>query len=545
MGPSRRVRWSASLSIAMVLLIQAAPSGAQYSPFADDAVRSARLSSESLGRSPKLAAMGRLSIVGDDPYHRLTLWDFAGNPAGVSTADSQTTLDIRPGNSGASDVRGLAGAPLGRVRQMLAARGNDLGFELWRRQGTLTYGAIGNVGSMQLDHSYSDDVERRLDVANPAVTSIVGGVMPYTRSGRTRYALSLHWGSETVDTRYLAIVRNAAGEFISLDSALQPSPNIFLPESFDVRKLGAGVAVSQVLASWLTVGAAYDGVKLDIQGDSQEKRSDAQSHEARLVNSGQMSLIGRIGRHIEWGVDGRGWLAHSETDWNFTISAGQGATPLEGRGKLLTRDERAASMRTRAIAHLGSFDLGAELNTDAGKIEIWPPDVRATTTFNHFLNVVYNSIGADSLALPDSVSHDRSAVHAWEAGGGLACHLPGRRGLVGVEYHRSHELDQTDLGGIGPRHDVWDVRGGVEYPWTPALAARAGYQYTYDDQDLFTLGNEEVVHLMTLGVGLAPHAAAWRLDLSYGIRWLRADYGDPGAPHGSRQQLVSQVHWRF
>ena len=547
MSASRKVRLCAAMSLSIILLSLAtvAPSHAQYSPFAADAARSAELSTDPLTRSPGLAGMGRLSLVGEDRHNRITLWDFAGNPTGVALADSTTTIDLRPGAAGGSDVRDLTGGSAGRVQEMFSAHGGDLGYELWRRLGGLAYGAIGDLGSLQLDRPYNDDVEHRNNLTAPWAMPVINGVLPFTHSGRTRYALDIHWGQESVDSRYLLIVRNASGDFISLDSDEQKPPNVFVTEIYDVRQIGGGLALSQVIGSWLTAAVGYDGVALRLNGDNPDKRNDAQTHELRPYNIGQASLIGRIGNNFEWGVDGRGWQSNSETNWNFTISAGLGAIPLSGRGKLLERHEEGSSLRTRARWHAGALEIGMGLNTDYRRVNITPPRATDQTSFNYFLNTVFWRQSADSLALADSVIADEAQLRGWEAGGGLALHLPNRRGLIGIEYHRDRRVEQSLITGTGPRRVGWDVRSGLEYRLTTALAARTGYQYRWNDLDDFTRANEYRSHLVTAGLGLTPRGSNWTADLSYGIRWLRADYGDPGEPHGSRQQLVSQVHWAF
>jgi len=545
MTPSRRVGPSAIVMLWSLLAVFAAgPAAAQISPFAQDAALLVGLPADNLTRSPSLAGMGRLTLVGEDPHHRITLWDFAQNPTGVGIADSVSTLDVRPNVAGASDVRDLPAEP-GQIRETFAGHGAQVGYEFWRRQGRMAYGAIGDLSGTQLDVPYSDDTEHRNHLNAPWVVPVLNSVMPFTHSGKTRYALDVRWGAETVDSHYRRITQNAAGDFLSLDSETLNPPNVFVPEEFDVRQLGAGAHVSQVFAPWLTAAVGYDGVAVRMNGANSDKRNESQTHEQRPYNMGQATLIGKVGKNIDWGVDGRAWKAASEASWDFTISSGQGAAPLSGRGKLMERQEEGTQMRSRAIWHSGNFDVGAGWNTNYSKVTITPPAVSDRTSFNYFLNTVFNMQTADSLALPDSVSHEQTSVHAWEFGGGVGWHLPSRRGMVGVEYHRGQILSQTLTGGLGPKRVAWDARAGGEYRCLPSLIARAGYQFQWDDHDDFTAGNEYRSNLVTGGIGFNPEHSKWRLDLSYGIRWLRADYGDPGQPHGSRQQLASQVHWSF
>ena len=490
--------------------------------------------------------MGRLSLVGDDPHHRLTLWDFAGNPAGVWNSG----LGLDPRSAARCRQRERCRYHLGRqfrrgarvVRGAAAARWDS---KAWRRDGPIAYGAIGNLGSLRVDNPYDDTVERRLGYSGPWASPVISGRMPFVSSGNTRYALSMHWGRETVDARYLKIVDNADGQWISLNSDLVTPPNIILPESYDTHELGGGVAVSQQFGHSLTAALAYDGVAVDIQGNSPDKRNSSQTHEQRPYNTGQATFVGRIGHSFEWGADGRAWNSASETDWNFTISAGQGSDPLSGRGKYQTREENGSNMHTRALYHLGRFDIGADIGTDYRKVKVLPPASYDNTSFNYFLNTVYYRTGADSLMLPDSVSRSVTQINAWNAGGGLAMRLGGRSGRVGIEYHYARQKYNTEASGPGPQQIAWDVRTGLNYPLSEGMSGRLGYQYRLNDEDTYTYGNDGKAQLATFGVAVSPEHASWVFDLSYGVQWLSLVDWDPTEPHGSRQMLTSQIHWSF
>ena len=117
--------------------------------------------------------------------------------------------------------------------------------------------------------------------------------------------------------------------------------------------------------------------------------------------------------------------------------------------------------------------------------------------------------------------------------------------MAGVEYHRSRKLEYRDSAGEGPRRVAWDVRGGLEYPCTPALTGRIGYIYSWEDRDEFTRENEYQGYTLCLGAGVHPTGSSWRFESGYAIRWERADFGDPGAPRSARQQLAAQAHWAF
>jgi hypothetical protein len=305
------------------------------------------------------------------------------------------------------------------------------------------------------------------------------------------------------------------------------------------------------------VGLAYDrgralkaAVTMDIiqnaiKGTNDAPRRHAQNEEKRPYRTSQATLVGHLGRALEWGVDGRDWRSQSEENWFFSTSAGVGADPLVGRGKFLEREERGRALRTRLRWKSGPFELGGGLATGYRKIVITPPGIEDLTSFNYFRNTVAYRTNADTLAFPDSVVFNQSEERTWEGGGGLAMRLPGARGSWGVEYHRLQGLTEQTASGQGPLRKAWDVRTGLEYRCTPVMTGRVGYAYRRDDLDDYTRQNEYLAHTMTLGLGLRPAGAKWSFDAGYAIEWRQADYEAPGALRSSRQQLASMVRWTF
>src|SRR5438132_852717 len=122
MSPSRRVRIR-TLCLGLILCAAglAAAAEARAQPY-DDALRFLDLTPDPLARSPRLKGMGSLSLVVDDPHNRITLWDFAGSPAGILSSDSTSTFDLRPVTGSASSVRDAQSAAGPIERQSLAAR---------------------------------------------------------------------------------------------------------------------------------------------------------------------------------------------------------------------------------------------------------------------------------------------------------------------------------------------------------------------------------------------------------------------------------------
>jgi hypothetical protein len=197
-------------------------------------------------------------------------------------------------------------------------------------------------------------------------------------------------------------------------------------------------------------------------------------------------------------------------------------------------------------------------------VTLTPPPISDLNSFNHFLNTIFYRDRADTTVYPDSVVFNESQDRAWTAGGGASWRFAKRRGIVGVEYHKFEIQHDQSISGFkpkvastdpdpaswiysqdAPRHTGWNLRSGVEYPLMPVLTGRAGYIYRSDDYDEATAQNEQVANTGTLGLGLTPDGAHWRIDASYAIDWWQADYGTPAQPRGSRQVITAEIGWEF
>lgn len=537
MSPWRRVPLCAFVFVAALSASFAAPASAQ---FYDDARHLLGLSPDPIARSPRLLGYGLLNWVGDDPHNRITLWDFAQNPTGLSVDDTTSTVEFRPATASASSVRD----ELGGERQDLAARETRLGYELWRRDEGSAYGIAGNLGQLRYDRPFADTEEERSRLVQPTVMPVLAGKLPYTDSGRWLYAARLFYSGESSDDQYRLFTVNGENQFLDQDGTTVNPPNTFTPTHYKVRTMGGGAGVAW-RAPLVTASIVADAIGDNIQGSNDDPLHHGGSSETRPYEIGQATLLGRIGRHFEWGADGRGWTSKSEQRWVYTVSAGIGLDPLEGRGKLLEREEKGTTLHTRALWTWGAFEVGGGINTAYRRLDITPPAAGDRTSFNYFLHTVSNRVGADTLSLPDSVSQNRIEDRSVDGGVGAQWRFAAGRGRVGAEYHVLREvLDQT-LSGHGPKMTGWDVRTGAEYQITPVLAGRAGYRYRWYDQDALTAQNEHLGHTLTLGLGIQPTVARWTLDAGYAIEWLQADFGDPANPRGSDQQLAVQIHWGF
>jgi len=536
MSPSRGV-----LSNALVLCFAAATlgAGAARAQFYDPALRSLDLVTD-VSRSVRLQGMGGLSLSVPDHENHLTLWDFANSPLGAFGEDSVGTLDIRPSFGMASSAHDL---PYG-MRQHLAGRMSGVQFEsFYRDHKSSAYGAVGTLNSVRRDTPYSEDLELRRDVGLPEIMPIINGAMPHFGGGKLRYALRLRFGGEHLVDQYRTITENPNGEFITLDGSTVPSPVFLQPDEYRVNTSGVGAGLSYPIGANTIFALGLDAVEQRIKGSNNSDRYSAERRETRPYTIGQATLIGRLGPSLEYGVDGRAWRANSEESWYFTISAGVGAEPLIGRGKLLEREEEGSALKSRVTYRAGNLELGGGLWTRASKVNITPPDASDPTSFNRFLNQVYYRQNADSLAKPDSVVVNEIREYAWGYGAGAS--LTVGRSVLGAEWHWSRDLFAQSVAGDGPKAIAWEIRSGWEYPCTPMITGRVGYGYRWWDRNDFTRLNEFKGHSASLGMGLRPAGASWGFEGAWTFAWHQSDFGDPTGSHGTRQMVATHIHWNF
>jgi hypothetical protein len=542
MSPRRRVLLSAISSI-LLLAVLAVP---VYAQFYDAARGSIGFSLDGIERSPRLLGMGGLTFVGDDPHTAITLWDFAASPLGILDADSSNTAELYPATSSFSRVHDLSGDGDLRERQDRAARETRVGYEIWRRMGGRSaYGVTGDLGSLRVDEIFSGTVERRSAFTRPTVMPVLVGHVPYVKSDRWLYSARLFYSGETQQIQYRSMSENSRGQYIDQIGPEVGPPELFTPTDFKVRSTGGGLGVGYDRGRAFQAAVNMDVVQNRIQGKNESARHYAQNDEKRPYVTSQATVVGRLGRSLVWGVDGRVWRSRSEERWFFSISAGVGADPFVGRGKFLEREERGRAMRTRLRWKHGPIELGGGVATGYRRIVITPPGLEDLTSFNHFRNTIGYRANADSLALPDSVSFNQSEERTWEAGGGVAMRLPGGRGSWGVEYHRLRGLREQTMSGFGPLRRAWDLRAGFEYRCTEVATGRIGYAYRWEDPDVLTRRNEFLANSLTLGLGIRPAGATWSFESGYAIEWRAADYFAPEKPRASRQQLASMVRWTF
>ena len=535
MSPSLRVLPNALVLALLAAASLAAPASAQ---FYNTVQRSLDFSNE-VARSPRLLGMGRLSLVIPDRDNGINLWDFAHNPIGIAYHDSSSTLDIRPGTSSADGMHDESGYS----RQDLGGRGTRVGFELFHRDDGNAFGATAALDAISMTTPFASDEAVERSVGHPDISPIMTGHLPYLGKDKLRYALRMRFGGDHQRDKYRTLTTNAAGQFLTLDGETLNPPNVFTPDEVRVNVSSMGGLLAYPIGKSHTIAIGLDGVRELIKGSNNGFRYSGEQRERRPYGVGQASLLGHFGEKLEYGIDGRGCVSQSNEDWVFSISAGVGALPLEGRGKLLSRDERGSQLNSRVRWTSGKVELGGQLWTQASRVTIDAPNIGDYTSFNRFLDLVFYRANSDTLVRPDSVSNVRLSEYAWGYAGGGSYRL--KKGVVGVEYHFGRDLQQSDRNGKGPKSIQWDVRSGLEYACTPVLTSRVGYAYRWVDRDDFTRANEYLGHTVTAGFGLRPKGTSWTVETGYAIEWLRSDFGDPSLQRSSRQDLSMQVHWQF
>ncbi len=536
MRPSRRILAKAVFLASLAGVLAA---GSAFAQFYDPALTTLGLSTD-VARSPRLLGMGGLSLAVPDRNQSLTLWDFAGSPVGAYGTDSSSTIDLWPG-SGSADA--LAYGVDHPVRQNLAGRATDGRFEAFHRDAEGTaWGVAGVVRSLRLDQLASASTEARRTVALPEATPLITGPFPYFGGGKLHYAVRFNFSREHVEDTYLGTVSNAAGEFIALDGTTLTPPSLFDPVQWDVRRVGIGTAWSYPLGRNATLAAGVDVDQNRLLGTNDQKKSSSQVNEKRPVRTFQGTLVGKLAKSLEYGFDDRYWTSSSQQNWVMSVSAGVGTYPLNGRGKLLEREEKGNAFAGQMRWTHGPVVFGGRYWTRAGQVTLTPPDANDRTAFNLFLNRVYQIPTADSLALPDSIVANETKERSFGYGFGASWKLS-QRALAGAEYHWGRRAYSQDIAGSGPKPIQWDFRAGLEYQCSPIVTGRIGGGYGWRDADDLTEHNEFKSQMVSLGLGLKPPGASYGVDIGWSMTWSQNDFDDPTGQHGSHQQVLALIHW--
>jgi hypothetical protein len=283
-----------------------------------------------------------------------------------------------------------------------------IGFETWRRSsGQTAFGLIGDYTAFRHDAPLNAGVEQRSEFSLPNVTGIVGGKLAFFAPEHFRYALRAAYAHQSSDDIYRTIVSNGAGEFIDKDGTTVGPPNFFNPAHYSVNANGGGGAIGWKLSRAATLAASYDFSSNEIDGSNEGGRYTSEVHEQRPYALSGVSLVGKLAKQLEYGVDAKSWSSSSETDWVFTISAGAGQPPVDGRGNLMAREESGSTVRARARWLGQAFEIGGGYNLYSRTVDVTAPGLDDVTSFNYFRNYLYNKPGTDSVVLPDTSSRTR------------------------------------------------------------------------------------------------------------------------------------------
>ena len=506
------------------------------------ALRSLDIDTQQLSRSARLLGMGGLTLTVPDHNTTYSLWDFARIPVSLIDDDSTSTVDLDPGSDALSAVHTLAD---GRERQNLAARRTGSGIEaVYRsRESGGGFGYVGDLSNLRYDQPVTAGSELRQSVLRPAGTAILTGVVPRFFHRHLQWGLHLRFLNETVDRKYREIVSNAAGEYIDLGGGELPPPGEFVLTTVDVNTTAYGLSTSYTLGKSTHIALGIERENDHYKGTNSLDRSTYETDETRPYWNGQAAIVGLIGHTFEWGVNGIGRVSDSEVDWRFTASAGVGGIPLEGRGNMLTREEKSSEMQAQARWTPGRTTFSGEVHTAANKVLTDPPNANDATSLNRFIYEAYFRPGADTLSLPDSIIHGETRRYAVGWSGGVSHRFT--RTTVGIEYHWSRDLGTTLQLGDGPRRVDWDIRGGLEHPLGKVMMGRLGYQYHAVDEDEFTTGNEFKANAFSIGLGYAPPGTTWTLESGYRVEFRSQDFNDPTDERQSRQNLGVEILWKF
>lgn len=543
MGFSPRVLRNAMLSMMCLMALGLArPALAQN----ETALQGLGYLVDPVARSPRLLGMGQLKLV-EGRHNSLALWDFAGNPTGIAEAESVSTFEYRPMvHSGTVFGDVPAGAPL-KERQELGTHQADNVFETWHRApGAAAYGLVADLSKVQVDRTFDPLTEQRDRSSVPAIGGAVNGRVPWVHSTRFDYALRGQFGNTAQDRGYYEIFHLPQGDYLGKKTATVEAPDLFTPNHDEITNLYYGAAVSMRVTKDIRAAIGYDRMLAKWRSTLEGLRSTSKLDEDRPFDTGQATLVGRLGPHLEWAADGRAWHVASEQFFFWTVSAGATTAPLAGSGKRLDRDLKGTSLNTQARWTSGAFEFGAGFGTEFKReiITPWYPTASGDQGgFNDFLDDVAVRVGADTLLLPARVTASQVEERSTSVLAGGSWQLPGRRGLVGVEFERlSTKFNQLGFA-PGPSPRRWDVRAGGEYHVSPAFLARAGWNYGIHDQDDLTADNGYRSTVATLGLGLQPPGARWSADLAFAFEWLRPDFVDGANTRGDGRRIALQLRW--
>ena len=542
---ARRGRWLSALAyIVMGSAVPAAPVLAQVEDVPAIAQGPFYTDPNPLWRSPALIGMGKLTLA-EDVNNHLELWDFARNPAGIVDADTSTTLQVRPGVATASVQQAM---PLGQpvIHQLLDTRQGIMGYEVWRRTNNgNAYGFYGDVLADRFAEPYDAATGLSSRLNTPGGTLALNGRVPFWGNGRMHYSLRGTYTKGKTEDVYSFLAVNPTGVYLDKGGDRVAPPDFFTPDESKNTYVGAGGALSYRFGTPHTAALAGDYLEERMSGSNEDDRHVLGTTEKRPYGLGQATLMGRIGKNVQWIADGKTWQAADQERFDFSLSAGTTTLPLTGRGIVDQRFEEGSQLRTRLQWEQHGWQVAGSLDTWYQRVRITAPDPSDPNSYNAFLNSIVYRPSADSLVIPDSVRTNQSDVRGYEYAIGGSRVLSKRGGRIGAEYHWLRSRTDQTTSGPGPRMQGWDVRAGLEYPCAPLLRGRAGYVLRRWDADTFTAQNEYVTQTVTTGFGVGPASGHWSVEAAYAYQWGGPDYGEPYGLRGHQQQVAAQLRWEL
>src|SRR5262245_12995201 len=250
-----------------------------------------------LSKSARLVAMGRLQRV-DGLHSHLSLWDFAGNPTGIAEAESVSMFEYRPTiRSGSVFADVPAGAPQ-YERQEFGDHMADNTIETWRRApGSTAYGLVADYSKLQTDVPFDANSETRDRYKVPTIGGAVNGRVPWIHSTRFDYALRGQFGTTVQDHQYNEIFRLPQGDYLGKPTASVEPPDLFTPNHDEITNLRYGAALSMRVTRDIKVAIGYDRLLAKWRSSLEGLRSTSKVEEDRPFDTGQATLVGRLGRH--------------------------------------------------------------------------------------------------------------------------------------------------------------------------------------------------------------------------------------------------------
>jgi hypothetical protein len=382
----------------------------------------------------------------------------------------------------------------------------------------------------------------------PSITGLVNSRVPWLHSTRFDLGARVSTSRQSYDDLYFDYFQSPQGEYLGKPTAAATAPDVFTPNRISSSTVSGGVAIAMRVTPRLKAALGYDRGNITIRSDNLGLRSTSRVDERRPIETGQATVVGRLGQHLEFGADGRAWRSNSQEYFFWSVSAGAAQDPLVGEGKRLDRRLEGTSLRSRARWVAGRGEIGASFTTSfrRNRVTPWyPSSDQEPPSFNEFLEVVGFRSGADTLALPPRVQATLVEERGYEMVVGGSWGLRGGRGTLGAEAHRwRNRVDQPAVA-AGLEPTGWDVRAGAEYRCLPSLLGRAGWSYGVSDGDRLAADDAYRHTTASTGFGYQAVGSRWSVDLGLALEWVDPDFGDPVHTRERHQQLALQSRWSF